>query len=288
MSVFYDRRRWTPGNTSSASSGAPLVTAPPVPNTNHHYVGCASEGSGGRALAGGIPLYSDDMTPRLCTDHCNLQGLPLSGAEYGRECYCGLALTHGAALGSSRCTMACAGDAAQICGGPSALSVYRRNATAIPDQPGPPGTSSSAVAPLPAADPGTYAYVGCCIEGTGGRALSGGTPLASDHMTPRLCTAHCSAQGLLLSGVKYARECYCSNVLSHGAMLGSIGCTMTCAGDLGVVCGGPGALSVFRRRGPSSSASASSLSLATPPFTLSASIESSSLTGPSLPSSTSS
>ncbi|KAF8249168.1 WSC-domain-containing protein [Wilcoxina mikolae CBS 423.85] len=240
MSLFYDRRLWTPDNSTNPTS--PTTSAPtasPTTNPDYQYLGCAIEGTGGRALTGGF-LFSTDLTPQMCQQHCTSLSFPLSGVEYSTECYCGTVLSSGATLGSQNCNMPCPGDVTQICGGPSALSIYQH----LPSKSNsslPPPTSS----PTPSVNT-NYTYLGCATEGTGGRALPAGTPLFSIAMTQQLCQKHCTEQSFSLSGTEYASECYCANALENNATLGSINCNMPCSGNTGQICGGPNALSVWR------------------------------------------
>lgn len=257
MSLFYDRRLWAPDNSTgpnpptSLTSSAP--TASPTINPDYEYLGCATEGTGGRTLTGGF-LYSTDLTPQKCQQYCTILSFPLSGVEYSTECYCGTALSNDATLGSQNCNMPCSGDSTQICGGPSALSVYRhllgKSSSSLPTlaSSASASTSSSASAPaspIPSLNP-NYTYLGCATEGTGGRALPAGTPLFSASMTPQLCQQHCTSQSFALSGTEYASECYCANALSNNATLGSNKCNMPCSSDSSQICGGPDALSVYQ------------------------------------------
>jgi hypothetical protein len=48
-------------------------------------------------------------------------------------------------------------------------------------------------------------------------------------MTVTLCTEACAAGGYKLSGVEYADECYCGNVISNGGTLTALtDCDMLC------------------------------------------------------------
>lgn len=60
------------------------------------------------------------MTPSVCATFCTNQGYEVSGTEYGDECYCGHSLP---STWSTGCTMKCAGDSSQFCGGSNALNV---------------------------------------------------------------------------------------------------------------------------------------------------------------------
>jgi hypothetical protein len=274
MSLFYDRRLWTPSNTTDPSSTSSAPTSTPTTDAKYEYLGCSTEGTGGRALTDGF-LASAAMTTQMCQSYCTGLGLSLSGVEYSSECYCGNILSNGAALGSTNCNMICPGDENQICGGPGALSVFKHipggssnsssSTTATPTEP--PGSSSvisSSATPTPTTD---FEYLGCAFEGIGGRALTGGF-LFSDTMTPEVCQAHCRSLSLTLAGIEYSKECYCGASLSNGATLGSPNCNMPCGGSASTICGGPNALSLYRYApagGNSSSVSSSSTPTPTTP-----------------------
>ncbi len=100
---------------------------PAAPSAPRH-LGCFAErgdvdvaGLGNRDLDG--HMFSDPaMTTEMCADACRERGYAYAGTQYGSYCFCGAA--YGRTGPSSDCTMTCAGDASQICGGPYANSVY--------------------------------------------------------------------------------------------------------------------------------------------------------------------
>ncbi|WWC85175.1 uncharacterized protein L201_000032 [Kwoniella dendrophila CBS 6074] len=98
----------------------------PTASTSNGYSkqACIQEVSG-RALTG-ASTSSDSMTIDTCTSFCKSSGFTLAAVEYGKECYCGNSLVNGASLSkySTQCTMTCAGNKKQNCGGPNALQVY--------------------------------------------------------------------------------------------------------------------------------------------------------------------
>ncbi|CAO1612543.1 unnamed protein product [Parajaminaea phylloscopi] len=61
------------------------------------------------------------MTVEKCAAGCSAKGLAYSGVEYGSECHCG---KYAPIVTSTACTMPCAGNKRETCGGPDALSVY--------------------------------------------------------------------------------------------------------------------------------------------------------------------
>ncbi|KAM0278087.1 hypothetical protein ACHAQH_005379 [Verticillium albo-atrum] len=65
------------------------------------------------------------MTPSLCTSACREGGFPFAGVEYGRECWCGAVMGNETrSVDASQCSMACAGDKTQNCGGRSRINIF--------------------------------------------------------------------------------------------------------------------------------------------------------------------
>jgi len=65
------------------------------------------------------------MTNEGCIAFCSSRGFSIAGTEYAGECFCGNELTS-LQLDESKCDMACKGNSSQKCGGPAALSVYKK------------------------------------------------------------------------------------------------------------------------------------------------------------------
>ena len=83
--------------------------------------------------------------------------------------------------------------------------------------------------PLPAG----WAEVGCTVEGTTGRALTGAST-TSPTMTKAVCANFCASGGFPYAGVEYGDECYCGKSFSNGANSNTVGwqdCSTTCAGN---------------------------------------------------------
>ena len=73
-------------------------------------------------------------------------------------------------------------------------------------------------------------------------------------MTIESCLAFCEGNGQPLAGLEFSGECYCGGILGNGASLSASGtCSMSCSGDSGRKCGGPGSLSLFVSTGSSAS-----------------------------------
>ena len=231
-------------NTSTTTSG----TATPTLRAGYAYLGCANEGTGGRALAKGSTA-SSTMTTIVCQDYCTGKGYPLSGIEYSTECYCGNSLENGSTIGgSTACTMPCGGASNLICGGPGALSVYNNTALVAPKQP----------AVVPAV--GGYGSQGCYTEGANERALAGpGT--ANVNMTVQSCVSYCQIGGYKYAGIEYSTECFCGNAIATTAKTAPASeCNMLCGGDKFAYCGGPNRLNIYGNiNGTTSSSSSTSI-----------------------------
>ena len=95
------------GGTASCTSNSGLL-----------YCACTEP----PALDGSSYSDSTAMTTSLCYSLCQADGYPYYGTQYSNKCFCGDSYdTYGVSTG---CTMGCAGDADEICGGSNALSVY--------------------------------------------------------------------------------------------------------------------------------------------------------------------
>ncbi|WWC59704.1 uncharacterized protein I303_102266 [Kwoniella dejecticola CBS 10117] len=95
--------------------------------------GVVAEGTTGRALT--YTLWSDPSnTIESCANGCAALGYSIAGTEYSSECYCGNSFSNGggAMLDDSAAFMACSGNLAEMCGGPSLLSVVTAISGTIP------------------------------------------------------------------------------------------------------------------------------------------------------------
>lgn len=89
---------------------------------DYSWRGCHTEGGSSRALEA-ARFSSPDMTLNRCAQFCH--GFAYSGAEYGRECYCGNSFAAGSTpVSFTDCSMPCVGNGKQLCGAGDRLSVY--------------------------------------------------------------------------------------------------------------------------------------------------------------------
>lgn len=114
--------------TNTAGYAQPY--APPAP-FGPNYLGCYSDGSA-RTLTS-TQLIAPNMTLEVCAAFCSQgQGYQYYGLEFADECHCGNVFSNGGALltptstpKNSTCSMPCARNNTEICGGPNALSMYK-------------------------------------------------------------------------------------------------------------------------------------------------------------------
>ncbi|KAH8886192.1 WSC-domain-containing protein [Thozetella sp. PMI_491] len=91
---------------------------------NYTYAACYSDSSSSRSLSAIHYSSSSSMTVESCASYCS--GYEYFGVEYSNECYCGSYFSNITSLiGDASCYAMCSGNELEVCGGPSALSVYK-------------------------------------------------------------------------------------------------------------------------------------------------------------------
>ncbi|KAF9466725.1 copper radical oxidase [Collybia nuda] len=233
------------------------VEPPPPPTTaptigNWASLGCYSDmvDGAGRTLPVAMAV-SGDLTQVKCTSACFSAGYPLSGAEFSKECYCGNTLGEGVPKPAADCSMVCAGNSEEFCGGPNRLNVYNYTGTDLPpQQPGGGGDQGGKpVFPVTSGLPGNWTYDACWVDNAFGRAF-----VVQDNVTPtqtvEACIAKCAARNFTIAGLEFSSECYCGDVLVAGAVKAlESSCDMGCGGNATEACGGPSRLSVYSSTG---------------------------------------
>ena len=112
------------------------------------------------------------------------------------ECYCGNALAQATTLQTdASCSMACAANSSEACGGPDLLTVYYAN-------------KAAPAGPVTNPGPAGWTSYGCWTDG-GTRTLSNSVQVSGGAaaMTVALCTAACKSAGYIFAGVEYGQEC---------------------------------------------------------------------------------
>lgn len=228
-----------------------------IPDTGYglwNYQGCYTEGTAARALSSTY-LYGTvetlNMTIEACAMYCFDNDYGLAGVEYAQQCYCANQLSAGSVLAADQdtCSMPCAGNASEYCGGSDRLNLY----SLVPGTGFNPVTHFSALYPEPLrvgdASGGVWNYTGCYTEATSGRALPSAFLYGTAdtlNMTLEACVSYCRAQGYGLAGAEYAQQCYCADSLAAGAAWANQNdCSMPCAGNASQYCGAGDRLNVY-------------------------------------------
>ncbi|KAL9596717.1 MAG: hypothetical protein Q9219_005628 [cf. Caloplaca sp. 3 TL-2023] len=245
--------------TKTSTSATSTTSGPAVVQTagSYAYQGCYSEGTNERALAGTFVVNSS-VTVELCAAFC--KGYTYFGVEYSSECYCGNTIGSGAApVTDGGCSMTCAGNPSEFCGGPNRLNFYKSSVSATSSTSktsSTTSTSSSAAAtstgPVTVQTIPGYGYLGCYSEVQGGRALVDlQNPIAASKVSIEACGAACSQYTYF--GVEYSGECYCGNTIQTGSNLVAgtdpsiTQCNMVCNANKNQYCGGPNRLNMYKK-----------------------------------------
>jgi hypothetical protein len=179
------------------------------------------------------------MAPNVCTSLCTAAGYTYAGIEYADEvcpvisleateadsfmqCYCGNSLS--TLEPDTDCSMACAGDAAVMCGASWRLSVYSVNGTATTSTSGTSTSTtttsvssttttsvSSSKTSSPSAIPTSsntagLSYQGCYVDSADSRTLGFFLGANGNTMTPDLCSSLCTAASYTYAGIEYGDE----------------------------------------------------------------------------------
>lgn len=114
------------GNSNQICGGSSRITILTRPQSR--YVGCFSDSATARTLVNRYSMANEGtiMTVDLCRNACRTAGYIYSGVEFGQQCFCYNVIQTTGTI-STGCTMACAGNATQICGGSNRASIYSYN-----------------------------------------------------------------------------------------------------------------------------------------------------------------
>lgn len=118
--------------------------------------GCYADNVGTKGRTMTSYAYTDAaMTVEKCAATCSSKRFPFSGVEYGVECYCS---SIAPAVTSTACSVPCAGNKRETCGGPNALNVYYDNSLPVAD-----ATCSNLPAGYVACTEGQRVVGGVCV-----------------------------------------------------------------------------------------------------------------------------
>ncbi|EXJ57798.1 murein transglycosylase [Cladophialophora psammophila CBS 110553] len=173
-----------PGPTATPQSGCGATTTITPSNTTFftdltskgwEYMGCGTDNYYNRILTG-ASQSNGQMTNENCVAFCESKGFSIAGSEYADECYCGNSIPDSGkpvpgVIGA--CTMKCAGDNSEFCGGAGTISLYQKcsgdscknaqfgpGSSAPVQVANPPPAASSSSAPAPPAAPSTTSSSG--------------------------------------------------------------------------------------------------------------------------------
>lgn len=118
----------TKSETDSESTTTSTAPAVETGIGSWSYLGCYSDNTSTRALTGVqfADLGIGKVTSTGCMEYCGSAGFSLAGTEYAGQCFCGNKMEGSSKIAADKCDMKCEGDASQVCGGSSALSVYEK------------------------------------------------------------------------------------------------------------------------------------------------------------------
>ncbi|KAF7327564.1 Copper radical oxidase [Mycena kentingensis (nom. inval.)] len=235
-------------------SGAEPPPPPSIPASIGDWVllGCYSDNvdGQGRTLLDGMNIPGSQVSLETCTSACFAAGMPLAGTEFADECYCGMAISNGGISEPlTDCSMVCAGNSSEFCGGPNRLTLYNYTGTDLPAPPpvggGGGGNNGGGVTAIATGLPEPWAYVGCFVDGAHGRVLT--TEIPDDpNMTMENCVATCSEKNFTIAGGEFSVQCFCGNALIQGAAPApAADCNMPCGGNSTQACGAGDRLSIY-------------------------------------------
>lgn len=189
--------------------------------------GCVTDSVSARTLLG-MSTTSPDMSAEYCSQFC--KDYQYFGTEFGDECYCGLTVaTTSEKAYDSDCNVPCDGDASEMCGGPARMNLYRQSG------------ESFAINPIVLG----WEYAGCHSDSVSNRVLND-AKLFQDNMTPQVCANFC--KGYQYFGTEFGSQCYCGNQFTNPtSSICEDDCGFLCPGSIVELCGGAGALSLYRK-----------------------------------------
>ncbi|KAJ7290201.1 WSC domain-containing protein [Mycena rebaudengoi] len=172
------------------------------------------------------------MTVEACLNFCGAGGYIFAGVEFSQECYCDSTIQiPGGKAALADCSMPCAGNASEICGGSGRLSVFAS------------GAASPALVPAPNKG---WTYQGCFTDSVTTRTLP--VPInVPVGVTAETCTAACQAAGAYThAGLEIGHECWCGNGTNPIAQhISDNDCRAVCAADHTEYCGNANRVAVY-------------------------------------------
>ncbi|KAI0207010.1 WSC domain-containing protein [Astrocystis sublimbata] len=126
-----DRQRANCSNLRTvATIGDPILPYTDVTRKlGWKHVACAEDPQGEQRTLPDVSLDQPDMTVEKCISACDGKGYKYAGLEYSSQCFCGNSIPDdrmpkNGTVGD--CSMPCAGNANEFCGGAARVSVYTK------------------------------------------------------------------------------------------------------------------------------------------------------------------
>eukprot|EP01060_Flectonema_neradi_P041556 TRINITY_DN98_c0_g1_i4.p1 TRINITY_DN98_c0_g1~~TRINITY_DN98_c0_g1_i4.p1 ORF type:complete len:469 (+),score=99.64 TRINITY_DN98_c0_g1_i4:261-1667(+) len=191
--------------------------------------------------------YPGNNTIENCHFECKERGYKYFGVQESTWCHCGN--DYGKYGNSTNCTLLCAGNSLEICGGPWANSIYKMTDSDVTPPPGPP----TAVPPTPPPTPvptsskfvDQYQYMGCFLDPQ--KTVMHEKVQKEGIMTIEWCLDYCVTQKSYdYFAVEAKSWCLCGSAAEYTKFGPSEYCNMPCDGDSDEICGGDFAMSVYK------------------------------------------
>ncbi|KAF9522371.1 WSC domain-containing protein [Crepidotus variabilis] len=223
-----------------------VVFAEPILRRDSTDLGCWSGGSNGSPkILHHIVGSSSTTTVETCVSTCTGLGFALAGVEFANECYCGNAILYNYGSSTS-CTMPCAGNPLEICGGSRATNVYTT------------GVRSYTVGPATVLQSYSNWLYSLCWEDN---AAFGGphilphhptTSIPAEEMTVQGCIDACGASGYTSAGVENGQDCWCDNIPQWAPGESTVDgeCNKPCLNDATHYCGGSNRILIYSTERP--------------------------------------
>ncbi|KAK8046670.1 hypothetical protein PG996_014734 [Apiospora saccharicola] len=172
------------------------------------------------------------MTQLNCWAICKGNAFRYAGLIAGGVCYCGPSLPD-EPVDSSYCELPCSDATDELCGGNDYMSIFE-------------DTTFPSTAGLTTND---YVSLGCYNDNlNAGRALGYQQDLPGSTMTNEICIEACMALGFPYAGTEWSSQCFCGVVMNEATspLYNPSDCSNLCNGNDKEICGGSGAISLYK------------------------------------------
>lgn len=216
----------TAGTPATTTTETPTPTpTPPETVDGFRMLGCYDDLSIGYRALGYDDDWQEELTLESCKAYCvDDRGYYFFGVEYSNECYCGDHREESSTrMDDSECSMPCAGDPSQTCGGDKRINIYG------------------------AVDTPSHVWLGCRTNTDPSGQVLDAHSSVSTSMTNEVCGTECEVSGPFdYYGTEASDTCRCGNALRQSSQAAPNNeCNMRCAGDNNWDCGGSQRLTAF-------------------------------------------